>query len=76
MSCLSPAVTSPHPFAAGEHERSEVMMYRLNPNLFVENGAAALAERTRAARLAIHEHELARKRDSSTEPQPLPCLAA
>lgn len=52
------------------------MMYRLNPNLFVENGAAALAERTRAARLAIHEHELARKRDSSPEPQPLPCMAA
>jgi len=34
------------------------MMYRMNLSQFVENGAAALAERARVARLSAHKFEL------------------
>jgi hypothetical protein len=52
------------------------MIYRLNPNLFVENGAAVQSARTREARLALHEHELARKETRPAESRPTACLAA
>jgi len=52
------------------------MMYRLNRNLFVENGAAALAEKSRAARLSVHEHELTRNADKASVPNPVDRKAA
>ena len=52
------------------------MTYQLNKNLFVENGAAVLAARTRAARLSMYEYELARARLTAPEPQPMVSKAA
>ncbi len=47
------------------------MMYRLNPDHVVENGAAVLAERARIARLSAHKHELAHRcRAALTEAEP------
>ena len=43
-------------------KEKDAMMYRFNPNQFVENGAAVLAERARIARLSAHKHELLRRR--------------
>ncbi len=44
------------------------MNYKLNPNLFVEHGAAALA---RNARTSAREFELVRKATAEREPRPL-----
>jgi len=44
------------------------MTYKLNPNLFVEHGAAALARR---ARTSAREFELLRQAKATREPRPL-----
>ena len=44
------------------------MTYKLNPNLFVEHGAAALARRTRTS---AREFELLRQAKAAREPRPL-----
>ena len=44
------------------------MTYKLNPTLFVENGAAALA---RQARTSAREFELLRQANAAREPRPL-----
>lgn len=52
------------------------MIYRLNRNLFIENGAAALAEKSRAARLSVHEHDVTRNADKATLRNPVDRKAA
>lgn len=52
------------------------MTYQLSPALFVENGAAVLGGRARAARRSSLEHELlARRSDPATTRCPLSLAA-
>ena len=52
------------------------MTFKLDPNLFVERGAAVLAARARAARLSAHEYELIRNRLPDSCEAELGCKAA
>ena len=52
------------------------MTYKLDPNLFVERGAAVLAARARVARLAAHEYELMRNRRPDDREPEAGCIAA